>query len=121
MLTFARGIQTDSIDEAEASQKSKLVSKTNTPAGLQKHKRTFKENRISPESNRADPPPTASTEDTAADEEGYKGPWKLRSLAPISFAKVTPSEDQEPNTTSRNGKLASCNNSLAILSRISLV
>ena len=89
LLTFAREIQTDNIGEAEATQKSKFASKTKTSSAKQKHKRTFKENRISPESNRADPPPTASTEDTAADEEGYKGPWKLRSLAPISFAKVT--------------------------------
>merc|ERR1711998_361319 len=73
-----------------------------TSSGKQKHKRTFKENRVSPECNQVDPPPAATTEDAAASEEGYEGPWKLRSLAPINFSRVTPSVNEKHDPTSRN-------------------
>ena len=106
LLMFAREIQTDNIGEAEASQKSKFASKRKTSSTKQKHKRTFKENRVSPECNQVDPPPAATTEDAAASEEGYEGPWKLRSLAPINFSRVTPSVNEKHDPTSRNGKRA---------------
>lgn len=92
---------TDEIAEAEASQKSNFVSKKRkTSSAKQKHKRTFKENRVSPECNQVDSPPAATTDDAAANEEGYEGPWKLRSLAPINLSRVTPSVDGN-NPTSR--------------------